>query len=149
MNTALSMKSKTEHAVDGFELQKSMGQDFFEQTRADILALSAPVAELAAALMAVQVYIPKALGDWTLAEMGLRVNLTKVTPVALAAMKIGGVSNFLHTGKPMPDNTPEYALLRALGKEKDLQEAIAFLTRFVNRLVNLAHETQSEATATK
>lgn len=111
---------------------EAAGHHFLTLVRAEIAALPLPAVEITAALVAVQIALPKALGDWILAELGLRANLHSVSPAAIAAMHIGGVSNFMHTGVHLPDNTSEFALLRALSKEEHLETAAEFLEKLAN-----------------
>ena len=112
-------------------------REFLRGVRIDIQTLPQGAVEIAASLVAVQFALPLPLVDWLIAEMGLRANLSRISPVALASMKIGGVANFIHQGANPIDSLAEYTLLRALGKEAHLRAAIEFLDRLAQRLTNL------------
>jgi hypothetical protein len=113
-------------------------QDFLNEVRTDIAALPQGAVEIAAALVSMQFALPVALVDWLIAEMGQHADLTSVSPVALASMKISGVANYIHKGMDTGDIAPEYALLCALEKEQHLAVAIEFLARLVQGLASLA-----------
>lgn len=135
--TAIPVSPNCAHPQTMAGPAEAAGQHFLTLVRAEITALPLPAVEIAAALVAVQVALPKAFGDWILAELGLRANLQSVSPAAIAAMHIGGVSNFMHTGVHLPDNTSEFALLRALSKEAHLETAIEFLAKLANLMTEL------------
>lgn len=114
--------------------QADKGHHFLRVLLNDIAYLPAPTAELAAALVSVQHAVPIALVEWLLCELGKKADLDCISPAAQAAMQIGLVSNFVHLGCQFQAAEREYALIRALEKERNFHEAVAFLRLLSERL---------------
>lgn len=115
-----------------------VGQLFLESVRHDIARLPEPAVEMAAALVAVQMDLPAALSDWIVAELGQCADLSRVSPIASATMRLAFASSLMHTPLDLPDTEPDFALIKALGREAALREARSFLQLLGQRLESLA-----------
>lgn len=113
------------------------GKAFLHNLQTNISKLSNPAVEMVAALVAVQYGLPQALSNWMLAELGQRADLSQVSPLASATMKIGIRSTMLHTGVPLDDSGADFALIHALGRDTALEEARLFLAQLVQSLERL------------
>ena len=112
-------------------------QALLHDLQAKIAQLSNPAVEMVAALVAVQSGLPQALSDWMLAEPGQRADLSQVSHLASAAMKIGLRSSLMHTGVELDDSSLDFALIRLLGGNAALKVASLFLAQLVQSLERL------------
>ena len=119
------------------------GQAFLHSLQSHIAQLSNPAVEMVAALIAVQHGLPQALSDWMLAELSQRADLSQVSPLASATMRIGFSAAMLHTGVECDDSRADFALIRALGRNAALEEARGFLAQLVQKLERFAQPRSS------
>jgi hypothetical protein len=114
------------------------GHAFLRSMQTHIALLSKPSVEMAAALVAVQYGLPQVLSNWMLAELSQRADLSHVSPLASATMKIGLRSSMMHIGVELEDSTADFALIHVLGRDAALEEARQFLALLVQNLECLA-----------
>ena len=110
-------------------------EELVQVMRADIDSLPHGAVQLAAALVAVHPTLPSSLSKWIIHEMGKRVDVSSVSPVAEAVMRIYIFAEKFDISDGSIEIESNYALVRALRMEKELDIAIRYVQELSNRLL--------------
>ncbi len=107
-------------------MTKGMLDALMAELSADIARLPLGAVQLAGALVAAHPYLPGKLSNWVMQEMGKRVDMREVSPVAEAAMRIFVFAESFDKDYGFQEVQSQYALIKAMGKERELHIAVAF-----------------------
>lgn len=102
----------------------------FDDIHADLDQLDEATIPLVGGLIIAQEALPKALSEWLLRQLAARTDLSFTSPAAEAALRIGLLSAHRHVKDWRSELQAQFALLRALQLQKELEDA----AHFVNRL---------------
>ena len=114
-------------------MPKDLFDGLMKEVSSDIHNLPLGAVQLAGALVAANPRLPSALSDWIMQEMGKRVDMREVSPVAEAAMRIFIFSENFDKEYGFREVQSQYALIKAMRKEKELHIAVAFFQKLFER----------------
>ena len=109
-------------------------QHLFDALRAELDQLDDVTIPLVSGLIIAQEALPKALSAWLLEQLAKRTDLSHTSPAAEAALRIGLLSAYRHEKDWRTDLQAQFALLKALHMQGELENAAHFLYRLASHL---------------
>jgi hypothetical protein len=87
-----------------------------------------------AGLVAGNARLPVAISNWMFSEIGKKIDITEVSPIAEAAMRLVVYSESSHQKYALEELKLQYALIQAMQREDDLFVAVAFFQKLCDRI---------------
>lgn len=101
---------------------------------ADVVALPLSAVQLVGALVAMQEDLPPWLGNFVMAQLSARADLSVVSPAAEAVMRLRAFAAYSDMEFAQIEIQTQHALLKAIALEDKVFVAAAFLARLANHL---------------
>lgn len=110
-------------------------EELIQVMRAEIEDLPKSAIQIAGALVVAHPNLPNLLSGWIIYEMSKRVDMNTVSPVTEAAIHIAVLSQKFDRSVAVMASKSHYALIEAMQMEKDLDIAMAYVQKVINRLI--------------
>lgn len=109
-------------------------QKLMLEIKSEIAALPQPVVSIVAALVTANDIFPKTIHNWLLGQIGMRVDLNAVSPVAETVIRLSEFTRFKEYAFGASEIHAQTAIIKALGQEENLLSASIFVVSIIERL---------------